>query len=78
MSFSLKGKVNKKYPKAIPIATVEGEKNAHMLQVHFCYYSLDHRYMWPKFKGTLEHLDEVSETVKTEYEKWVSEGTDWK
>jgi hypothetical protein len=52
------------------IAEVETEKDAHMMQVHFCRLVMDGRYIWTNFRGTLEHFYEVAETVKAEYESW--------
>lgn len=56
-TFRVKGtKPERKYRMALPAYSVDTEEEAKHLQVLFCRYSYDRRYMWANFGETLEDL----------------------
>jgi hypothetical protein len=67
----LQGEKNKAYPKAIPVITVESEEIAKSFQISFGSLNMyDDRYIYTRFKGTLEHLNEVQQQFKEYHEKF--------
>lgn len=61
--------------KALPAFSVDTKEEAKDLQVLFCRYSYDGRYVWTGFDRTLDGLDKAAEQMAEVYPRKLSRKT---